>query len=222
MMKKLTGVTSAAGGALFLASCVTYPYESAFQRCDNAAAQCYRGCEQYEGDSSGSRCRSDCEYSADRCFDSAYEPYRSGYAYGGYGYGGGYSSPWYGQWGYWQPGAGYYYSYPRGAPYYYHKPARPRPDYYGRRPGTDRPGYKATPPSGQPRVAPPPQSAPPTQPSQPTYSAPPQQQQPPPTYSAPPPTYSPPPQQPRDKRPPPGDRPNPPRGPRDEGERQPN
>lgn len=90
----------------FLGGCVSYPYSTSFSTCDNAAGVCYRGCEDYAGTPEYEECHADCDYSADRCFDSAYEPYRYS-SYGSYGY----SSPWYGQYGSYYPGSGYGYSF---------------------------------------------------------------------------------------------------------------
>lgn len=99
-------------GLTAVSGCVTYPYETSFSACDNAAGLCYRACEDYRDTPDYGRCHADCEFSADRCFASAYEPYR--YSYG-------YSSPWYGNYGSWYPNSGYAFSFG-----YYNY------DYYGR------------------------------------------------------------------------------------------
>jgi hypothetical protein len=152
MKHQLKAVGAAAGLAL-LTGCVTYPYEDSFTRCDNAAAQCYRGCDDSYGGYGDDRCRRDCDYSANRCFDSAYDPYRRGYSYGG-GYGP--SWPWRGSYGYWYPDRGYSYTYGYGRsgsgyrdpyyrdPYGYDRPRpRPRGDHPPSRPrggGSPPPG----------------------------------------------------------------------------------
>lgn len=112
----------AAGAALFLSGCVTYPYDDAFNYCDGQAAQCYRACEDYGGGYDYGRCHASCERQADRCFDQAYSPYQTGYGYG--------SSPWYGQWGSWTPGVGYAFSWS-----YFNR------NYYGPSYGYSRPRY---------------------------------------------------------------------------------
>lgn len=92
----------ALAGMALIGGCVAYPYQTAFQTCDSAAGACYRGCEDYAGTPEYGQCHADCEYSADRCFDSAYEPYR--YSYG-------YPSTWRGRYGYWYPDSGYAFSF---------------------------------------------------------------------------------------------------------------
>lgn len=158
---------AAAGGFALLGGCMTYPYYDSFTACDNAAGQCYRGCEDYEGTSGYGACHDDCDYSANQCFNSAYEPYR----YSSYSYG--YSSPWSGRYGYWYPQSGYsfsydyygrspYYSrYDRRYPYSGHRDDHDDDDRYGRDGGTTggtsrpyggrRPSDVTTPPAGQPR-----------------------------------------------------------------------
>lgn len=89
-------------GIVLLGGCVAYPYQTAFQTCDNAAGACYRGCEDYAGAADYDRCHADCEYSADRCFDNAYQPYSGAY---------GYPSTWRGRYGYWYPDRGYAFSF---------------------------------------------------------------------------------------------------------------
>jgi hypothetical protein len=87
-----------------VSACVTYPYETGFAACDRAAGQCYRGCDVSYGGPNFDRCLSDCDFSANRCFDAAYDPYRSTYGYG-------YGSAWQGSYGYWYPQSGYVFSY---------------------------------------------------------------------------------------------------------------
>lgn len=105
-MDRLFGLGSVAFGGLFLASCVTYPYGTAFSSCESEANACYRLCEDIPDESGYVACQAHCDADIDRCFDTAYSPYGSGY-YSGYGY----SSPWYGQYGAWYPNTGYYFSF---------------------------------------------------------------------------------------------------------------
>lgn len=136
-----------------LSGCVTYPYEDSFAACDRAAAQCYRGCDDsygYGGNYGASdRCRRDCDYSANRCFDSAYSPYRSSYGYDGYGAS---SWPWRGSYGYWYPDRGYFFSYNYGSSRYR---GSYRDPYGYDRPGS-RPGGSSRPPRPRPGSTPPP------------------------------------------------------------------
>jgi hypothetical protein len=111
---------------LLVASCVTYPYESAFSGCDNQAGNCYRYCEDVASNEGSYRaCHADCEYAADQCFADVY----GRYSYAGSSYGGSYYSspswPWYGRYGAWGPSNGYYFdfSYWSGTGWY-------RPPYY--------------------------------------------------------------------------------------------
>ncbi len=100
-----------AAGAILLGGCV-YPYESAFQSCDNEAGACYQVCEGEPDEGGAKACRMVCEDAANQCFDDAYgsSGSSSGYAYGG---------SWYGSYGYWRPRYGYLYSYDYYDPYYY-------------------------------------------------------------------------------------------------------
>lgn len=99
--------------ALFaLTSCETYgPYGGAFTSCDDAAGICYRACEANEGGPEYSACHASCDQRANQCFDHAYAPYSTSYAFG--------VSPWYGQYGSWYPGAGYAFSWTYFNRYYY-------------------------------------------------------------------------------------------------------
>lgn len=138
------GVLSLVGG------CATYPYSTAFSSCDSAAGACYRGCEDYEGTSQYESCHADCEYSADSCFDRAYEPYR----YNSYGYG--YPPTWRGRYGYWYPDSGYSFSfgyYDYGGGYY----DRRRHHRYRHRRDDGQSGSGSTPPP-PPASSPPPRS----------------------------------------------------------------
>ncbi|NWG71048.1 MAG: hypothetical protein HXY23_05475, partial [Parvularculaceae bacterium] len=160
MKTNLKFAGSAAGLAL-LTGCVTYPYEDSFAACDRAAAQCYRGCEDSYGYGGyrDDRCRRDCDYSANRCFDSAYSPYRSSYGYDGYS-----SWPWRGSYGYWYPDRGYTFTYNYGSsryrgrdyrdPYYYDRPGSRPGGYPPSRP--PRPGSGSPPPGGGSQPPPPP------------------------------------------------------------------
>jgi len=127
-----------AGGAL-LASCATYPYDTAFNSCEAEANQCYRLCEDIPGENGYLACQRHCDADIDRCFNSAYNSYNSTY----YGYGYGSPSIWYGRYGAWYPDYGYYLSfnfydrygyrrnrgYPWGAGRYNYSPRR----YHGNR-----------------------------------------------------------------------------------------
>lgn len=99
--------------ALFaLTGCETYgPYGGAFTSCDDAAGICYRACEANEGGPEYSACHASCDQRANQCFDHAYAPYSTSYAFG--------VSPWYGQYGSWYPGAGYAFSWTYFNRYYY-------------------------------------------------------------------------------------------------------
>lgn len=105
-MKKFIGLGSVAVGGLFLASCVTYPYDTAFSSCEREANACYRLCEDIPDENGYVACQAHCDRDIDRCFDQAYSPYSTGY-YAGYGY----SSPWYGRYGAWYPDSGYFLSF---------------------------------------------------------------------------------------------------------------
>ncbi|MCB2097406.1 MAG: hypothetical protein KDE05_07225, partial [Parvularculaceae bacterium] len=106
-MRNLFGLAGVGFGGLFLASCVTYPYDTAFSSCEREANACYRLCEDIPDEGGYVACQAHCDRDIDRCFDQAYTPYSGGYYYGGYGY----SSPWYGQYGSWYPNSGYYLSF---------------------------------------------------------------------------------------------------------------
>ena len=108
-----------AAGAILLGGCVLYPYESAFETCDDEAGICYRFCEDAPTEASGAACRRGCDDAANQCFDEAY----SAYNYRGSSYA--YSGPWYGSYGYWRPGYGYFYSFD-----YYTRGHRYRDPYY--------------------------------------------------------------------------------------------
>lgn len=106
-MKNLAGLVSVGFGGLFLASCVTYPYETGFTSCEREANACYRLCEDIPDEGGYVACQSHCDRDIDRCFDQAYSPYSNSYYYGSYGY----PSPWYGRYGSWYPNSGYYLSF---------------------------------------------------------------------------------------------------------------
>lgn len=131
------GAASVALGFLLLSGCYTYPYQSAFDLCDNEAGACYRYCEQFAGyPADYSACHADCEYDANRCFAGAYDRYAYSSAYDPI-----YDSwPWYGRYGRWGgPQYGYYFNftYFDGYPRY----SRGYPDYrYRDRPWRDRHG----------------------------------------------------------------------------------
>lgn len=132
-MRKIIGLTGAAGGCLLLSSCVTYPYDSAFNSCEREANDCYRVCEDIPDENGYVRCQSHCDRDIDRCFDQAYSPYNSGYGYG-YGGGYGYGSPWYGRYGSWYPDSGYFLSFNYYDRYGYrkrkHRPGRDWNDHH--------------------------------------------------------------------------------------------
>lgn len=162
-MQNFIRVGGAAVGGLFLASCVTYPYQSAFSSCESEASACYRICEDIPDEGGYVACQSHCDHDIDRCFDQAYSPYASGYGYGsGYGSGYGYSSPWYGQYGSWYPGSGYYLSFNSYDRYGYRKKRHhPHPDGGGggwtgggnNHPPSGNPPPNST-PRGEPRIPP--------------------------------------------------------------------
>jgi hypothetical protein len=140
-MSKIVWFAGSLTGALMLSSCVTYPYDSAFNSCEREANACYRLCEDIPDEGGYVACQSHCDRDIDRCFDQAYSPYRSGYGYGGYGSGYGYGSPWYGSYGSWYPDTGYFLSFNYYDRYGYRKQRyRPRNDYDNRG-GGSRPGY---------------------------------------------------------------------------------
>lgn len=227
-MRNFLKLGGAAAGGLFLASCVTYPYQSAFSSCESEASACYRLCEDIPDEGGYVACQSHCDHDIDRCFDQAYSPYASGYGYGGYGGGYGYSSPWYGQYGSWYPGSGYYFSY-GGYDRYGYRKKRHHPHPNGG--GNNRPPQGNPPPNsnprGEPRTPPgerefdrprkpnryyrrdlpgnsAPAGSPATSPApQPRY-VPPSREPRRVTPSAPQPTYTPPPQQPSSSPPPAG------------------
>ncbi|MBB5520147.1 hypothetical protein [Amphiplicatus metriothermophilus] len=116
---------------MLLAGCMTYPYASSFAACDNAAGACHRGCADLVDEAAYRACAADCEYSADRCFAQAYEPYAYGGAYYSYGYG--YGAPWYGSYGAWYPDAGYIFSFS-----YIDRHRYSRPHYGKRKPHNKR------------------------------------------------------------------------------------
>lgn len=140
-MGKVVWLAGSVTGALFLSSCVTYPYQSAFSSCESEANACYRFCEEIPDEGGYIACQSHCDRDIDRCFDQAYSPYSSGYGYGSYGY----SSPWYGRYGSWYPDQGYFLSFNYYDRYGYRKKRySPRNDWDGQggsgsRPGNDRP-----------------------------------------------------------------------------------
>ncbi len=156
-MKNLLRLGGAGVGGLFLASCVTYPYQSAFSSCESEASACYRLCEDIPDEGGYVACQSHCDRDIDRCFDQAYSPYKTGYGYGG-GYG--YSSPWYGQYGSWYPSSGYFLSFNYYDRYGYRK-KRHHPhdnDWNGNHPPRNPPPNSnprpERPPQGQPRTFP--------------------------------------------------------------------
>lgn len=211
-MRNLLKLGGAAVGGLFLASCVTYPYDTAFSSCESEANACYRLCEDIPDEGGYVACQAHCDRDIDRCFDQAYSPYSSGYY--GYGSGYGYSSPWYGQYGSWYPGSGYYLSFNYYDRYGYRK-KRHHPHPGGDWNNNHPPGGNNPPPRTEPRIPPGerefdrprkpnryyrPNNSPPSGSSsvspapQPTYTPPPReprrvtpsQPQPQPTYTPPP------------------------------------
>ncbi|HBS33314.1 MAG TPA: hypothetical protein DEA40_16545, partial [Parvularcula sp.] len=135
-MQKLLGIAGLSIGALFLSSCVTTPYESAFNACEAEADRCYRICEDIPDERGYVQCQSHCDGAADRCFDQAADAYQNQYyGYGSYGYG----SPYYGRYGSWYPNYGFYYDYSYFDRYGYRR-QRAHP------PGYQPPGYR--PPGG--------------------------------------------------------------------------
>lgn len=162
---------------LMLAGCVTYPYESAFNACDDEAGACYQYCADVsDSEAEGAACRADCEVGANQCFADAYDRYD----YNRSAYRGAYyepSWPWYGRYGAWGPRRGYYFdfTYWGGSGRYY--PPRYRHRYGGRRhprgggggagddggsppAATPEPRKRMAPPLRTQRSAPPQQSAP--------------------------------------------------------------
>ncbi len=94
-----------------LAGCVTYPYQSAFDSCDEQAGACYRYCEDVAGNASAySACHADCDATANQCFASAYDSYAYSSSYSSTTYYGS-SWPWYGRYGAWGPSSGYYFDF---------------------------------------------------------------------------------------------------------------
>ncbi len=249
-MGRFLGLAGLSTGALFLSSCVTTPYETAFNACEAEADRCYAICENIPDERGYVQCQSHCDSTANRCFDQAYDAYQNqNYGYGNYGYGSGYGSPWYGRYGSWYPSYGFYYDY-RSYDRYGYRKKRPHPPGYGwgnrpprggnnNQPRPPRGGSPSggppsgPPPVGQPRPEPdfgkrqprrewtPPPGNPPA-PVRPNFTPPPQSAPPP---SLTPPPASPPPPTPRTTPPPRSseDRPQRPPSPRDNGEeRQPN
>lgn len=143
-MENLIKLTGAAVGGLFLASCVTYPYQTAFTSCEQEANSCYRVCEDIPDESGYVACQSHCDRSIDRCFDQAYTPYRSGYGYGYTSYG--YSSPWYGRYGSWYPDTGYYLSFNYYDRYGYRKKRHHPPRQYEYKNDRNHPPRTSAPP----------------------------------------------------------------------------
>ena len=118
---------------LLLSGCV-YPYETAFQTCDNDAGACYRYCEDTAGEEEITACRSSCETEANICCDQAYGAQEyNGSAYASPG-------PWYGSFGYWRPTYGYAFS----LDYYSYGGRRGnfRDPYYGSSRGRGRQGFR--------------------------------------------------------------------------------
>ena len=62
-----------AGALMFVGGCATYPYETAFEACDDEAGACYRFCEEEPDEQGAAQCRSDCEERANLCFADASE-----------------------------------------------------------------------------------------------------------------------------------------------------
>ncbi|MCB2112946.1 MAG: hypothetical protein KDD85_05285 [Parvularculaceae bacterium] len=118
-MKNLVGLAGVGLGGLFLASCVTYPYDTAFNSCEREANSCYRLCEDIPDEGGYVACQRHCDRDIDRCFDQAYTPYS-----GNYYYGSSYPSPWYGRYGSWYPNTGYYFTYNHYDRYGYRKNKR--------------------------------------------------------------------------------------------------
>ena len=135
-MNKIIGLAATITGGLLLAGCVTYPYETAFSSCEREANACYRLCEEIPDEGGYVACQSHCDRDIDRCFDTAYSPYRSGY-YSGYS---SYSSPWYGRYGTWYPDSGFFLSLNFYDRYGYR--ARRHPPKYHRNYGGNRNGYR--------------------------------------------------------------------------------
>jgi hypothetical protein len=148
-MRNLAGLAGLTTGALFLSSCVTYPYESAFSSCERQANDCYRICEDIPDERGYVNCQNYCDRDIDRCFDSAYSSYQSSYYGYGSSYGYGYSpSPWYGRYGTWYPSYGYALSFSTYDRYGYRK-RRHNPPRYDGSPQRDR--YYGQPGRGQTR-----------------------------------------------------------------------
>ncbi|MHA7872398.1 MAG: hypothetical protein ACX939_08620 [Hyphococcus sp.] len=185
--------------SLLAVGCVSYPYETAFSGCDEAAGACYRYCEEFDGTPDYGACHAECDDEANICFAEAYDPYigrgvaTAGVGYPGPAFG---PSPWFGRYGAWYPNAGYVFSFNYfGGPYGY-GPRRFRNwGYYdrvgpgrryrgdrgwryrgdrGRRRGGDGDRRRGGPGRGQPPAAAPPRVAPPR--SAPPAAAPPPRQ----------------------------------------------
>lgn len=213
-MKNLLGLSALATGGLLLSSCVTTPYETAFNGCENEANSCYRICEDIPDERGYIQCQEHCDQSANRCFDQAYAAYQNqNYGYGNYGYGSRYGSPWYGRYGSWYPSYGFYLGY-NNYDRYGHRKRKPHPPGYGsgyqpprggynNPPRPPRGGYN-NPPSGSNNPPRPPRGGynnprPPRGGNQPPIGQPPAGQPP----SSPPPSYTPPPSPPPRYTPPP-------------------
>ena len=120
-VKNLMGLAGVGFGGLFLASCVTYPYDTAFNSCEREANACYRLCEDIPDEGGYVACQRHCDRDIDRCFDQAYSPYSGSY------YGSSYPSPWYGRYGSWYPNTGYYFTFNSYDRYGYRKNKRHHP-----------------------------------------------------------------------------------------------
>ena len=131
-VKNLFGLAGVAFGGLFLASCVTYPYDTAFNSCEREANSCYRLCEDIPDEGGYVACQQHCDRDIDRCFDQAYSPYSNSYYYGS-----SYPSPWYGRYGSWYPNTGYYFTFNSYDRYGYRRNKRhhPRGDHNWRNDG---------------------------------------------------------------------------------------
>jgi hypothetical protein len=155
-MKRLLSLAGLTTGALFLSSCVTTPYETAFNACEAEADRCYRICEDIPDERGYIQCQSHCDSTANRCFDQARLAYQTQYyGYGNLGYGPGFGAPWYGRYGSWYPSYGFFYDYRafdrygyrrlRAHPPGYRLPAYRPPGGFYQQPRGPRGGY------GQPR-----------------------------------------------------------------------
>lgn len=199
-INRLGAIPGAAGAVvvlMLLSGCVTYPYQTAFTTCDDAAGACYRYCEQFAGDALDySACHADCDAEADRCFANAYDRYNYSSAYASTGYS---SWPWYGRYGRWGPRQGYYFDFTYFERYPRYRDRYPRyrdrrgrhGDRGGRRRGDDDGGRRPRRgnPSGGDNTAPPPSAPPPrsTPPrTSPPPSTPPRSTPPPQRRTAPP------------------------------------